>query len=51
MNQGFDSAREERDHYLVVTSVVGSADMLFRGFQTWIVEEAIELSIGLSQLP
>ena len=46
----FGTKREERDHYLVVTSVVASAVALFRGFDTWIVEEAQELIFNLEPL-
>jgi len=40
---GFRDAREERDMYLVRTSVIAAASSLRDGFRTWIDEEAKDL--------
>ena len=41
---GYRDAREERDSYLVVTSVIAAASSLRDGFRNWIEEEAKELA-------
>ena len=35
--------RDERDHYLVITSVVAAAQAMLNGFEDWIEEELIDL--------
>lgn len=40
--------REDRDHYLVVASVVSSAQALLNGFSEWIESECVDLQERLN---